>query len=85
MNKTIQWLPPRAQSIDEDSVALKTIFTTCEGEKWYIKIGWKTYDDRKKPFEFIYFSLFLFSEPNVFLYSISLVRGYCGARARTGS
>ena len=39
------WLPHRAQNIDEDREALRTIFTGCDGEKWYIKIGWKTYDD----------------------------------------
>lgn len=31
--------------MDEDREALRTIFNTCQGEKWYIKIGWKTYDD----------------------------------------
>mmetsp|Transcript_50296 Transcript_50296/g.64461 ORF Transcript_50296/g.64461 Transcript_50296/m.64461 type:complete len:319 (-) Transcript_50296:1183-2139(-) len=39
------WLPPRAKDMDEDREALRTVFSNCDGEKWYIKIGWKTYDD----------------------------------------
>ena len=39
------WLPPRAKDIDEDREVLRTIFNQTDGEKWYIKIGWKTYDD----------------------------------------
>ena len=39
------WLPKRAKDIEEDAVALKNMFADCDGEKWYIKIGWKTYDD----------------------------------------
>lgn len=31
--------------MEEDIVALRTLFNNCNGEKWYIKIGWKTYDD----------------------------------------
>jgi len=39
------WLPPPAEDIDGDRDAARTIFFNCDGEKWYIKIGWKTYDD----------------------------------------
>jgi hypothetical protein len=41
----VQWLPSRSQNMDEDREALRTLFHNCNGEKWYIKIGWKTYDD----------------------------------------
>jgi Leucine-rich repeat (LRR) protein len=44
------WLPPRAKDLDDDRVALRTLFAHTDGEKWYIKIGWKTYDDPSRWF-----------------------------------
>jgi hypothetical protein len=42
------WLPPRAQNIDDDREALRSLFQECNGEKWYIKIGWKTYNEPER-------------------------------------
>jgi hypothetical protein len=42
------WLPPPARDIDGDREALQTLYSGCDGAKWYIKIGWKTYDDPAK-------------------------------------
>ena len=48
--RLFDWLPPPAKDIDSDRDALKNMFTGCDGEKWYIKIGWKTYDDPSRWF-----------------------------------
>lgn len=44
----LKWLPPRSQNMEDDREALKLMFQNCNGKKWYIKIGWKTYDDPTK-------------------------------------
>ena len=48
--RLMQWLPPRASSIDDDAEALRELYRHQKledgrpsGEEWFIKVGWKTF------------------------------------------
>ena len=48
--RLMQWLPPRASSIDDDAEALRELYRHKKledgrpsGEEWFIKVGWKTF------------------------------------------